>query len=465
MTSSLTPSLGALMAPLNPASPSSPAATGHIGGPATGGDRQGGRPSAFARLLSQRPAVATPSGKAVTAPPTAPQPQPARPPSAGSTEARQAAERSSEQQRAERQREARAAQSAKGASPRTVPTSDEASAVVSDAADAATDKFTDEHLLDPAVAHWLAGQQSAEPQASGMALASMAASAGAGSGDAVKGDDGTPASMAAQVETSGGLVDGKLSTQSRQHALLARRQQGDTADNAAQAGSKDAAPESGLALATDPQAIADSQARLWDVVAPTHDTASSRDGIDAGQPSFGIDAATSAIGNTGSTSSAGATGARLAANPMPVNVPVTAPATAPEFRAALGIQVSRLAKDGVQHAQLHLNPADMGPISVRIALDGQQARVDFGADSAITRQIIEAGLPELASALREAGLTLSGGGVSQQARGRDPDSHDGSARAGQRPDSAPDASAVTATDALAGRPLRRSLPGGVDVYA
>lgn len=100
----------------------------------------------------------------------------------------------------------------------------------------------------------------------------------------------------------------------------------------------------------------------------------------------------------------------------PTVVTVATPATAPEFRQALGVQVSVLARDGVQHAELHLNPADMGPISVQIALEGTRAQVDFGADSFATRQIIETGLPELASALRDAGFTLTGGGVSQHAR-------------------------------------------------
>ena len=70
----------------------------------------------------------------------------------------------------------------------------------------------------------------------------------------------------------------------------------------------------------------------------------------------------------------------------------------------------------MQEARLQLHPAELGPIAVQIVLDGVQARVDFRAEVAATRQAIEAGLPELASALREAGLTLAGGGVFQQAR-------------------------------------------------
>ena len=102
----------------------------------------------------------------------------------------------------------------------------------------------------------------------------------------------------------------------------------------------------------------------------------------------------------------------------PVAVPIATPLGAPDFAEALGLRLAVLAKDGVQTAELHLNPADMGPVSVQIVMDGTQARVDFGADVAATRQAIEAGLPELASALADAGFTLAGGGVSQHAGGR-----------------------------------------------
>ena len=106
------------------------------------------------------------------------------------------------------------------------------------------------------------------------------------------------------------------------------------------------------------------------------------------------------------------------AGAAPIAVPIATPLGAPDFAAALGLRLAVLAKDGVQTAELHLNPADMGPVSVQIVMDGTQARVDFGADMAATRQAIEAGLPELASALAEAGFTLAGGGVSQHAGGR-----------------------------------------------
>ena len=147
----------------------------------------------------------------------------------------------------------------------------------------------------------------------------------------------------------------------------------------------------------------------------------------------------------------------------PPSATLPVPVDSPEFAAAFGLQVSTFARDGIQHAELHLNPTDMGPVSIQITLDGSQARVDFGADAAATRHAIEAGLPELASALRDAGFTLAGGGVAQHSRsnggnGDDADPKDSAAR---RAAAAP----VARLDAAAQRVARRISAGGVDLYA
>ena len=149
---------------------------------------------------------------------------------------------------------------------------------------------------------------------------------------------------------------------------------------------------------------------------------------------------------------------RSQADPVAVNLPV--PVDSPAFPRAMGVELSVLARDGIEHAELHLSPAEMGPVSVQIAIDGTQARIDFGADVAATRQAIEAGLPELASALREAGLTLTGGGVSQHSRGQqNPADTPASGRGNGGP-------ADAGTGESAAPPPRRFVrAGGVDMYA
>ena len=159
----------------------------------------------------------------------------------------------------------------------------------------------------------------------------------------------------------------------------------------------------------------------------------------------------------------GATGTVVRGVDLGTLAPIALPAPlhSPEFAQLLGAQVSMLARDGVQQAELRLNPAEMGPINVRISIDDTHARVDFHAAAAATREVIERGLPELASALREQGLTLAGGGVFQQppdARGqaaRDPAGAAGDSRR-----------FVSNHDAGPVRTITIPLPqGALDVYA
>jgi hypothetical protein len=151
----------------------------------------------------------------------------------------------------------------------------------------------------------------------------------------------------------------------------------------------------------------------------------------------------------------------LAPTTGPAVLTLPTPIDAADFAAALGVKVSVLAHDGVQHAELHLNPAETGPVSIRIEVDGTAARVDFGADLAATRQAIERGLPELASALRDAGLTLAGGGVSQHAGGRAGDERAATADTRR----AIVAVAAPVPSATAARSARRVALGGIDLYA
>ena len=83
------------------------------------------------------------------------------------------------------------------------------------------------------------------------------------------------------------------------------------------------------------------------------------------------------------------------AEPALPTAAVPAPIDTPAFAPALATQVRWWAHDGVQQAQLLLNPAEMGPVAVKIVLDGREARIDFSADLAATRSAIEAALPVL----------------------------------------------------------------------
>jgi flagellar hook-length control protein FliK len=134
----------------------------------------------------------------------------------------------------------------------------------------------------------------------------------------------------------------------------------------------------------------------------------------------------------------------------------------PAFAPALATQVSWLVREGLHQARLSLNPAEMGPLAVKIVLDGTQARVDFSADLAATRAVIEASLPGLAAALHDSGLTLAGGSVfdGQARHGAQGERSD----RGARPSHPAGAAAETPGEASAATPIR-AVRGLIDLVA
>lgn len=146
--------------------------------------------------------------------------------------------------------------------------------------------------------------------------------------------------------------------------------------------------------------------------------------------------------------------------PEPTQVTLPVPLDSPAFAPALGAQVTLLVRAGIEQARIELNPAEMGPVAVQIALDGGGARIDFHAEVAATRQAIEASLPSLASALHDAGLTLTGGGVFQHPQRQAPSEQ---AIAGAGPRSGDTARGDDRATEVAVRPLARR--GLVDLVA
>lgn len=119
--------------------------------------------------------------------------------------------------------------------------------------------------------------------------------------------------------------------------------------------------------------------------------------------------------------------------PVPDAYATLAPSPGSEaFPAALGAQLSTWVSEGVEHAVLELNPRELGPIEVHIALRDGATRIELGSDVASTRDALNQALPQLAEALGDVGLALAGGQVSDQASGqRSPDGGDAQSQARQ----------------------------------
>lgn len=152
------------------------------------------------------------------------------------------------------------------------------------------------------------------------------------------------------------------------------------------------------------------------------------------------------------------------------------PLDSPDFKQALaervGMWVSGTPANGQMTAELRLNPEDMGPVHIRIVMDGQNAQVDFAAAHAETRQALEASLPALSSALEDAGLSLAGGGVSDQSASQSwaqqqQGQGDGQARsmAWSGRGLGAEQAEVDAQASLQPVPRPAARPGGLDLYA
>lgn len=112
-----------------------------------------------------------------------------------------------------------------------------------------------------------------------------------------------------------------------------------------------------------------------------------------------------------------ATAAAAPGTPGHVAPPVGSPGWAP----ALAQQIVRLPGGG--EVELHLNPAELGPLQVKLTLVESQAQVVFVAEHSAVRQALEAALPQLRTGLAESGINLGqatvGSGAGEQRTGQD----------------------------------------------
>lgn len=82
------------------------------------------------------------------------------------------------------------------------------------------------------------------------------------------------------------------------------------------------------------------------------------------------------------------------------------------FAQQLGLRLATWAREGISQATLRINPEQLGPIDVRIQLQGQQVSVDFQARHSQTVDLIDSLMPRLAQAFDLQGLRLDDARVS-----------------------------------------------------
>jgi flagellar hook-length control protein FliK len=95
---------------------------------------------------------------------------------------------------------------------------------------------------------------------------------------------------------------------------------------------------------------------------------------------------------------------------------VTAPLGSGQFASDFAQRVVLFAGQSVQHAEISVSPAELGPIAVAIEMRGQEATLAFAASNHATRAAIEDALPRLREMLAAQGLHLAGAHVGDQPR-------------------------------------------------
>lgn len=126
-------------------------------------------------------------------------------------------------------------------------------------------------------------------------------------------------------------------------------------------------------------------------------------------------------GNGFAPSPAAATGSMASAT-------LTAPLGSGEWQQSLGQQLVNLHQRGDQQVQLHLHPAELGPLSVHLKVDDQLAQAQFLSTNPHVRAAVEQALPQLRAALGEAGIQLGETMVGDQAQQQQSENGDGNSR-------------------------------------
>ncbi|WP_338589278.1 flagellar hook-length control protein FliK [Shewanella khirikhana] len=97
--------------------------------------------------------------------------------------------------------------------------------------------------------------------------------------------------------------------------------------------------------------------------------------------------------------------------------PVTTADMVARFAPVMNAQLVAMVRDGVQQAEIRLDPPELGSMMVRIQVQGSETQVQFHVSAAQTKDVVEQALPRLRELLAQQGMELTDGQVSHDKRG------------------------------------------------
>ena len=154
-----------------------------------------------------------------------------------------------------------------------------------------------------------------------------------------------------------------------------------------------------------------------------------------------------------------AMGGAKAADAIPV------PPQHPQWGQQVGDRLHWMIGQGLQQAEIRLNPPELGSLEIRIKLQGDQASVHFTSPHAAVRDAIDNAMPRLREMLEHSGLNLADANVSSQSSGQHGE-HAGQLGGGSGGQAAHAGEAAGQEELLTAAPTRtQSGLGMLDVYA
>lgn len=141
--------------------------------------------------------------------------------------------------------------------------------------------------------------------------------------------------------------------------------------------------------------------------------------------------ATSALGDGGLQPASMSLLQSHGAAPRPLGLEVPVPVSQPNWNEAVGNRVLWMVNQNVQGAELKLNPPQLGPLEVRISMEGDRAHLQFMAHHPATREALDAAIPRLRELFADNGVDLGNVDVShREAQGGEARSGKGEGGAG-----------------------------------
>lgn len=179
-----------------------------------------------------------------------------------------------------------------------------------------------------------------------------------------------------------------------------------------------AVPQTGPAIrsAASASPVAANQPQNATIAATTDAKPESTDASSVPTDSAKLAAMPAAAANTAPPAGLAVSGEASAAQHPETTIKLATHLRDPRWGEQLGERVVVLAQGEKNSAQIDINPAQLGPIRVKIDMSGDQVSVQFSSASSEVRQVLEDALPRLREQLANSGIQLGQANVGSQSQ-------------------------------------------------